>query len=163
MDLQRKTLGQLMSNVLGIGNKSKAVTVDAPELDADGTQADEQDGADEADEADESADDAGDDAGQEEAPKKKATVPAAKTAAGYVTLTLAEYNALNAEADQAKTLKAANAGLKTKAAAWDAHQKAIGGAAPKADTTNDAPETEENTEAKEMNRLSERYKGMISA
>ena len=163
MDLQRKTLGQLMSNVLGIGNQSKAVKADAPELEADATQDDdEQDGADE---ADESADDAenDDDAQQEEAPKKKAAAPKAKTAAGNVTMTLAEYNAMKADADQAKTLKAANATLKTKASAWDAHQKAIGGAAPKADTTNDAPETEENTEAKEMKRLSERYKGMIPA
>jgi hypothetical protein len=157
MDLQRKTLGQLMSNVLGIGNKSKALKVDAAELDAAATEDDEQDEADEADDDAETDDDAQ----QEEAPKKKAAVAPAKTAAGYVTLTLAEYNALNTEAGQAKTLKAANAALKTKAAAWDAHQKAVGGAAPKADTTNDAPDTEENTEAKEMKRLSERYKGMI--
>jgi hypothetical protein len=152
MDLQRKTLGQLMANVLGIGNQSKAVKADAAELDADDTQEDEQDGDD-----DESADDAGtdDDGEQDEVLKKKATAP------GNVTMTLAEYNTLKADADQAKTLKAANATLKTKAAAWDAHQKAIGGAAPKADTTNDAPDTEENTEAKEMKRLSERYKGMI--
>lgn len=161
MDLQRKTLGQLMSNVLGIGNQSKDVKADADELDADTTpDDDEQEGADE---ADESADDAENEDEQEEAPKKKATAAKAKTAAANVTMSLAEYNALKADADQAKTLKAANTTLKTKASAWDAHQKAIGGAAPKADTTNDAPETEENTEAKEMNRLSERYKGMIPA
>lgn len=163
MDLQRKSLGQLMGNVLGIGNKSKAVKVDADELDADTLPDDEQEGADE---ADESADDAENDKAdqQEEAPKKKTTAPKAKTAAAAnVTMSLAEYNALKADADQAKTLKAANTTLKTKASAWDAHQKAIGGAAPKADTTNDAPETEENTEAKEMNRLNERYKGMIPA
>lgn len=162
MDLKRKTLGQLMAGVLGIGNSSKAVKVDAAEQDSD----DEQDAADDADESDDAAetdDEADDETEQEEAPKKKATAPA-KTksgAAGTVTLKLADYNALQAEADQAKTLRAAATELKKKADAWDAHQKAIGGVAPKADTTNDAPDTEENAEAKEMNRLSERYKGMI--
>ncbi|MPR36938.1 hypothetical protein [Salmonirosea aquatica] len=155
MDLQRKTLGQLMAGVLGIGNQSKAVKVDAPELDSDASE--DEAGDDAAQEDDDAADE------QEEAPKKAAEPKAKPARAGTVTLSLAEYNALKADADQARTLKAANATLKTKAAAWDAHQKAIGGAAPKADTTNDAPETEENTEAKEMKRLSERYKGMIPA
>ena len=160
MDLQRKTLGQLMAGVLGIGNQSKAVKVDAPAPDADASE----DEAGDPTESEEDADaDGGDEAEQEEAPKKKVTAPAkTKSAeAGTVTLKLADYNALKAQADQAQTLKTANAALKTKAAAWDAHQKAIGGAAPKADTTNDAPDTEENAEAKEMKRLRERYKGMI--
>ncbi|GHB64002.1 hypothetical protein [Persicitalea jodogahamensis] len=159
MDLQRKTLGQLMVSALGFGKSADAAKADV-EADQEQEAADEE-GVDDDGDDDDQADD-GDEAEQEEAHKKKATAAAkTKAAAGTVTLTLADYNALKAEAGQVKALKASNTSLKTKAAAWDAHQKAIGGVSAKADTTNEAPETEENAEAKEMKRLSERYKGML--
>ena len=166
MSLQRKTLGQLMGSFFGAGKKtSSTISADADAGDAGDDAGGESEG--EGEQEGESDDDGEEKADSTETKKEAKTEKkaAAKTAdtAGTVTLSLAEYNTMKADADQAKTLKASQADLKKKADAWDAHQKAVGAVTPTDDTTNEAKtgDSEENAEAREMKRLEARYKGLM--
>lgn len=159
-----------MGSVFGTGKKpGSTISADAgTDTGTDGDDALRQAQDDSGSEDDDTSDDEAEEPADSTEPKKEAKAEkkaAAKTAdtAGTVTLSLAEYNTLKADADQAKTLKASQAELKKKAASWDAHQKAVGAVTPADDTTNDAKTTgsEENAEAREMKRLEARYKGML--
>ena len=88
------------------------------------------------------------------------TAEATTTVADTVTMSLAAYNKLKADADSVPGLSKKVGELTGKANKWDAHQAAVQGMTPSGDLNSSAEGTESDADA-ETKRLKGRYGKLI--
>lgn len=149
MNKVRKTLGSLF-RVQETLDSTEATTAEA-------TTEETPESADETTETDETEEE---ESTSEASTDETTTVEATTTVAETVTMSLAAYNKLKADADSVPGLSKKIGELTEKAKKWDAHQAAVQGITPSGDLNSSAEGTESDADA-ETKRLKGRYGKLI--
>lgn len=149
MNKVRKTLGSLF-RVQETEDATEATTAEA-------TTEETPESADETTETDETEEE---ESTSEASTDETTTVEATTTVAETVTMSLAAYNKLKADADSVPGLSKKIGELTEKAKKWDAHQAAVQGITPSGDLNSSAEVADSDGDA-ETKRLKGRYGKLI--